>query len=94
MNTTIDRTAVRDMTPIVLGLMPFGLLIGLTISTHRAGTTAGLGSAALIFGGTAHLSALTLITAGAGAGPLTVLAGVLVINSRLLLHAAAVAPRP
>ena len=91
MNTTMDRTAVRDMTPIVLGLMPFGLLIGLTISTHRAGRAGGLGSAALIFGGTAHLSALTLITAGAG--PLTVLAGVLVINSRLLLYAAALQPR-
>jgi predicted branched-subunit amino acid permease len=91
MNTTMDRTAVRDMTPIVLGLMPFGLLIGLTISTHRAGTAGGLGSAALIFGGTAHLAALTLITAGAG--PLTVLAGVLVINSRLLLYAAALQPR-
>jgi len=24
MNTTMDRTAARDMTPIVLGLMPFG----------------------------------------------------------------------
>jgi len=54
MNTTIDRTAVRDMTPIVLGLMPFGLLIGLTISTHRAGAAGGLGSVALIFGGTPH----------------------------------------
>jgi predicted branched-subunit amino acid permease len=66
MTTTVDRRGVRDMTPIVLGMMPFGVLIGLTISTHRAGTAGGLGSAALIFGGSAHLSALTMITAGPG----------------------------
>jgi hypothetical protein len=45
MNTTMDRTAARDMTPIVLGLMPFGLLIGLTISTHRAGPAGGSATA-------------------------------------------------
>ena len=91
MNATIGRTAVRDMTPIVLGLMPFGLLIGLTIGSHPAGRAAGLASAALYFGGTAHLSALTMITAGAA--PLAVVAGTIVINSRLLLYGAALAPR-
>jgi predicted branched-subunit amino acid permease len=87
----VDRAAVRDMLPIVVGIAPFGLLIGLTIGSHPAGPAAGLASAVLFFGGTAHFSALTMISAGAG--PPAVLAGVLVTNSRLLLYGAALQPR-
>jgi predicted branched-subunit amino acid permease len=87
----IDRAAVRDIAPMLLGMAPFGLLIGLTIGSHTVGTAAGLGSAALYYGGTAHLAALQMITAGAG--PPAVLAGVIAINARLLLYGAALAPR-
>jgi predicted branched-subunit amino acid permease len=91
MNVTLDRSAVRDMAPIALGLVPFGLLMGVTIGTHPVGAAGGLASAALFFGGTAHLSALTMIAHGAG--PPAVVAGVLVVNSRLLLYGAALQPR-
>jgi hypothetical protein len=33
----VNRAAVHDMAPIVVGLTPFGRLIGLSISTHPAG---------------------------------------------------------
>ena len=85
------RAAIRDIGPVVVGMVPFGLLMGVTIATHPAGPALGLSSAALFYGGIAHLSALTMITAGAG--PPTVLAGVVAVNSRLLLYGAALQPR-
>ncbi len=87
----IDPEAVRQMTPIAVGLVPFGLLIGLTLTTHPVGAGPGLLTAALMWGGTAHISALTMISAGAD--PLAVLAGVVVINARLLLYGAALQSR-
>jgi predicted branched-subunit amino acid permease len=77
----LDREALRDIWPIVLGMAPFGLLIGVTIGHTGVGTVLGLGSAAVFFGGSGHLAALTLLAAGAG--PLAVLAGVVVVNARL-----------
>jgi predicted branched-subunit amino acid permease len=86
----IDRDALRDVWPALLGLAPFGLVVGVTIAQSRFGPALGLGSAALFFGGTAHLAALTLLTAGAG--PAAVLATVVVVNSRLALYGAALQP--
>jgi predicted branched-subunit amino acid permease len=85
------RKAVRDVGPTALGMVPFGLFMGVTIAGNPVGPALGLSSAALLYGGTAHLSAITMIAAGAG--PPTVLAGVVAINARLLLYAAALQPR-
>ncbi len=76
---------------MVLGVVPFGLVIGVTIGHMRLGGALGLSSAALYFGGSGHLAALTLLPDGAG--PLAVLATVAVVNCRLALYAAALAPR-
>jgi predicted branched-subunit amino acid permease len=86
-----DRDALRDIWPMVLGVVPFGLLIGVTIGHLHLGALVGLGSAALFFGGSGHLAALTLLEDGAG--PLAVLATVAVVNCRMALYAAALAPR-
>ena len=86
-----DRDALRDIWPMVLGVVPFGLLIGMTVGRMHLGAALGLGSAALYFGGSGHLAALTLLQDGAG--PLAVLATVAVVNCRLALYAAALAPR-
>ena len=87
----LDRSAVRDIAPAVLGALPFGLFLGVTIGTHPVGPVLGLASAALFYGGAAHLSALTVIAAGAA--PPTVLAAVVAVNARLVLYGAALAPR-
>ena len=87
----LDRDALRDVWPVVLSILPFGLLIGVTIGQTGIGAGLGLGSAALFYGGTAHLAALTLLAAGAG--PAAVLGCVVVINSRLALYGAALQPR-
>jgi predicted branched-subunit amino acid permease len=87
----IDRGAIRDIAPMLVGMAPFGMLIGLTLGSHPVGVAAGLGSAALYYGGTGHLAALQMITVGAG--PPAIVAAVVVINARLLLYGAALAPR-
>ena len=86
-----DPDALRDIWPMVLGVVRFGLVIGVTIGHMRLGGALGLSSAALYFGGSGHLAALTLLPDGAG--PLAVLATVAVVNCRLALYAAALAPR-
>ena len=87
----IDRDALRDVWPVLIGIAPFGLLIGVTIAHTGLGARLGLGSAAAMFGGGAHFAALTLLAHGAG--PLAVLGAVVVVNGRLALYAAALQPR-
>lgn len=87
----LDRDAVRDALPILLGLAPFGVLIGVTIDQFAFDPAVGLVSAALLVGGTAHLTALTLLATGAA--PLAVIAAVIIINARLMLYGAALYPR-
>jgi predicted branched-subunit amino acid permease len=87
----IDGDALRDVSPVLIGIAPFGLLIGVTIAHTGLGTRLGLGSAAAMFGGGAHFAALTLLAHGAG--PLAVLGAVVVVNARLALYAAALQPR-
>jgi predicted branched-subunit amino acid permease len=55
------------------------------------GALLGVGGGLALFAGAAQLSAVSLL--GVGAGPLAVLFSVAVINSRLVLYAAALEPR-
>jgi predicted branched-subunit amino acid permease len=87
----IGSAALRDIWPMALGVVPFGLLIGVTLGRMHVGAASGLGSSALYFGGSGHIAALTLLQDGAG--PAAVLAGVAVVNSRLALYAAVLQPR-
>lgn len=86
-----DGDALRDVWPMLVGVAPFGLLIGVTIGHMGLGAGPGLISAALFFGGSGHFAALTLLQHGAG--PLTVVAAVAVVNARLAIYAAALQPR-
>ena len=87
----LDGDALRDPWPVMLGVAPFGLLVGVTIGHTGLGTELGLGSAALMFGGGAHFAALTLLATQAG--PTVMLGAVVVINARLAAYAAALQPR-
>lgn len=84
------RTAVRDLAPVVLGLTPFALLIGVTAVRSGVGAGPGILSAPLLYGGSGQLTALTLMAGGAGLG--AVLAAVSLVNARFLLYAAALEP--
>jgi predicted branched-subunit amino acid permease len=87
----VDRDALRDVWPMLIGVAPFGLLIGVTIGRMHLGAGLGLTSAMLFFGGSGHFAALTLLQTGAG--PLAVVAAVAVVNARLAIYAAALQPR-
>lgn len=85
------RTALRDLGPVVVGLMPFGVLIGMTSVRSGVGGEFGLVTAVAWFGGSAQLAAITLLAAGTA--PAAVVAAVVVTNARFLLYGAALEPR-
>jgi predicted branched-subunit amino acid permease len=87
-----DRDAVRDVLPLGASLVPFAAVIGVTISqASQVPVWVGMLAGPLIYGGSAQLATLTL--SDAGAGLLTVLGTVLVINARLMMYGAAIEPR-
>jgi predicted branched-subunit amino acid permease len=83
--------ALRDVVPVALSIAPLGLVIGATARHVPVSPAANAAVAAGVFAGAAHLAALTALAAGAGV--LTVLGTVVLINARLLLYSAALEPR-
>ncbi|WP_409330573.1 AzlC family ABC transporter permease [Trujillonella humicola] len=84
------RSALADLGPSLVAVAPLGLVVGGAVGQTGIGAPLGLGGGAAIFAGTAQLSTLTLLHAGAGV--LAVVGSVLVVNARLLLYAAALEP--
>ncbi len=81
---------VRDEAPILLGVVPFGLLFGaLAINVHLPVTLAQLTSS-IIFAGSAQFIAAQLV--GSGTSGLVILLVVFVVNLRHALYSASVAP--
>jgi predicted branched-subunit amino acid permease len=78
------------MLPLLAGVAPFGLVVGATVAASSLDPWVGWSTSWTVYGGTAQLSAVTLLDAGA---PLLVLvATVVVVNLRLVVYAAALAP--
>lgn len=77
------------MSPMAVGILPFGLALGATISSSGVGIPAGLASAPLILAGAAQLATLRGISDGTGAA--VVVASALLINLRILLYSASLA---
>lgn len=84
------RAALRDLAPVMVGLAPFALLIGVTGVRSGVGGGTGVLSSALLLGGSAQLTALTMLAGGAS--PLALVAAVTLVNARFLLYAAALEP--
>jgi 4-azaleucine resistance transporter AzlC len=83
-------SGVRDEAPILLGVVPFGLLFGaLAISSHLS-TLAAQAMSSIIFAGSAQFIAAQLI--GAGTSGLVILMVVFVVNLRHALYSVSVAP--
>ena len=83
--------ALRDAGKLAPGLIPYGLALGVVVASTRMGDLAGLLGAPLVYGGSAQLTATTLFQQGAGL--LAVVGSAAVVNARLLLYGAALAPR-
>ena len=81
---------VRDVTPMVLGVVPFALAIGAAIGTSSVPSAAGVVSGPAILAGSAQLTTVQMLDAGVA--PVVIIASALMINARILLYSASLAP--
>ncbi len=77
-------------TPLLLGVVPFGLVFGALAMNARMSTTAAQAMSSVIFAGSAQFIAAQLI--GAGTSGLVILLVIAVVNLRHALYSASVAP--
>jgi 4-azaleucine resistance transporter AzlC len=81
---------VRDEAPILLGVVPFGLLFGALAISAPLSSLAAQAMSSIIFAGSAQFIAAQLV--GAGSSGLVILMVVFVVNLRHALYSASVAP--
>lgn len=84
------RTGLKAAWPLIAGMAPFGVVVGVAAATQHADALPMLGGSGLLFAGTAQMAAFALISAGAA--PFAVLATVVIVNARLLMYGAALEP--
>jgi predicted branched-subunit amino acid permease len=77
------------MMPWLAGVVPFGLVIGVSAAQADVPTLARWLTGPLIYAGSAQLAAIGMLNAGAA--PLVVVAAALVINVRLIFYSATMA---
>lgn len=80
----------RDIVPVLLALFPFGVAFGATAIESGLSAVEALGMSVFVFAGAAQLATLPLLSAGASVA--VVVLTVLVVNLRLTLYSASVAP--
>jgi branched chain amino acid efflux pump len=83
-------TGARDMAPLLTGLGPFGIAIGVAIAASPIDHAVGWATGPVLFSGATQLTAIELL--GSGAGALSVVVSLLVVNARFMLYGAALAP--
>lgn len=92
--STAVRSAMRDglvaMAPLALGVAPFGLVVGATAVEEGLSVGQAVGLSVVVFAGASQLAAIDLL--GAGAPLLVVIATALVINLRMVMYSASLAP--
>ncbi len=80
----------RAMAPWLIGVAPFGLVIGISAAQADVPTLAGWLTGPLVFGGSAQVTTIQMLDAGASAA--VVIVAALAINLRLVLYSATMAP--
>jgi predicted branched-subunit amino acid permease len=86
----LDSAGLSDALPVVLALAPFSLLIGVAASRASDGAAQGWSGSFLLYGGSAQLSAISLLDQGASI--VAVVAPIVLINTRFLVYGATLAP--
>jgi 4-azaleucine resistance transporter AzlC len=81
---------VRDQLPLLLGVIPFGLIFGALAVSQGIPGWAAQGLSLFVFAGSAQFVAAELV--GAGAPALVIVFTILVVNLRHLLYSASLAP--
>ncbi len=84
------RQGCRDSVPVIVAYTPFGLALGATLASTGVHPLIAWSTSPLLFGGAAQLLSVQLLDAGASAA--VVVLGALVVNARMLLYSASLAP--
>lgn len=84
------RQGVIDVLPVVLGVVPFGLIAGVAAAEAGFDLVTALGFSVGIFAGASQLAAIDLL--GRDAPALVAIGTIAVINSRMLMYGASLAP--
>jgi len=80
----------RDSIPMIVGILPFGLIYGALASLAGLSLGQAVGMSLLVYAGSAQFIAISLLTLGSGA--LVILLTTLVVNLRHVLYSAALQP--
>jgi 4-azaleucine resistance transporter AzlC len=83
-------SGTRAIAPVLLALLPFGVAFGATATESGLSAVEALGMSVFIAAGAAQLAALPLLSSDASVA--VVVVTVLVINLRLMLYSASLAP--
>ncbi|MDQ2962020.1 MAG: AzlC family ABC transporter permease [Pseudomonadota bacterium] len=81
---------VRDIAPMMLGVIPFGIVCGIGALAAGASPIAALAMSMIMFSGAAQIIATQLLAAGAPFA--VILLSCLVVSLRLMMYSAAMAP--
>jgi len=84
------RAGLRDVSPVVLGIIPFGLVAGAAAVDAGLSGLQAVGLSVVVFAGASQLAAIDLL--GDGAPLAVVVATVLVVNLRMVMYSASIAP--
>jgi 4-azaleucine resistance transporter AzlC len=84
------RAGAAAVAPMLVGVIPFGLVAGATPVTHGLGLPVALGFSTIVFAGASQLAALDVLTGGGSA--LVAAVAAWTINLRMLLYSASLAP--
>jgi predicted branched-subunit amino acid permease len=84
------RLARTDLLAMASSMIPFGIALGVTVSSLRVGDGASVAGGVLMYAGAAQLSATTMLSHGAAF--VAVVLSAVIVNSRLLLYGAALEP--
>lgn len=84
------RAGIRAVAPMLVGVIPFGLVAGATPATNGLGGGAAIGFSSLVFAGASQLTAIDSLADGASA--LVAILAACTVNLRLLLYSASLAP--
>jgi len=89
-SNTPFRDGVVAVSPLMIGVIPFGLVFGVAAAASSVGGAIGWASSWIIFGGAAQIATIQLLDEGTTA--VVVIATALIIQARHIMYSAAMAP--
>jgi predicted branched-subunit amino acid permease len=84
------QEGVRTVVPVLLGVIPFGLVTGAAAGAAGLTLAQAVGLSVVVFAGASQLAAIELL--GAGSPLPVVVATILVVNLRMTMYSASIAP--